>query len=76
MITLDFQWAITGFLFFFLFLVFMHWLFYTYSKCNSYIHKVQYFVQCPYCTHIFFDCRNQEIQKCPRCQSFISLVRE
>jgi len=54
MIKIDFSSAISIYLCFSIFLVFILWVFYTYSK-GGILNETKYLQQCPYCTYMFFN---------------------
>jgi len=54
MIKIDFSSAISIYLCFSIFLVFIIWVFYNYRK-GSIINETKYLQQCPYCTYMFFN---------------------
>jgi len=71
MIKVDFALAISGFFCLILLFVFIVWIFYNYQggpdEGNTKALK-----QCPYCSHLFFNDGQKEVEKCPRCQSYLS----
>jgi len=54
MIKIDFSSAISIYLCFSIFLVFMLWVFYNYHK-GGILNETKYLQQCPYCTYMFFN---------------------
>jgi len=54
MIKIDFSSAISVYLCFSIFLVFILWVFYNYSK-GGILNETKYLQQCPYCTYMFFN---------------------
>lgn len=54
MIKIDFSSAISIYLSFSIFLVFILWVFYNYRK-GGILNETKYLQQCPYCTYMFFN---------------------
>jgi len=54
MIKIDFSSAISVYLSFSIFLVFILWIFYNYHKSGIF-NETKYLQQCPYCTYMFFN---------------------
>ena len=54
MIKINFSSAISVYLCFSIFLVFIFWIFYNYRR-NGILNEAKYLQQCPYCTYIFFN---------------------
>ena len=54
MIKIDFSSAISIYLCFSIFLVFILWVFYNYRK-GGIFNETKYLQQCPYCTYMFFN---------------------
>lgn len=76
MIKIDFELAISIFLFLSLSLVFFRWIFYnSFREYEIDIHT-EYLTQCPVCTYIFFLYAKVQLIICPRCQSLITLNQE
>lgn len=75
-IIIDFSTGITVLLSIPLALVFSKWAFYNYIKEEEWDYQSDYFHQCPYCTYIFFDYKNNPLKMCPRCYSLIAKAKE
>jgi len=71
MIIIDFVVAISIFLSFSIILVLSLWIFYNYKEGNE-LNEIQHLQQCVYCTYVFFNYKQTELQICPRCKSYIS----
>ena len=71
MIALDFTLAISLILSFALLLVFGLWIRYNFIDNNKIDYQTNFFQQCPYCTHIFFDYRQSGVKICPKCKSLL-----
>ena len=54
MIKIDFSSAVSIYLCFSIFLVFILWVFYNYRK-GGILNETKYLQQCPYCTYMFFN---------------------
>ena len=54
MIKIDFSSAVSIYLSFSIFLVFILWVFYNYRK-GGILNETKYLQQCPYCTYMFFN---------------------
>ena len=71
MIKVDFVVAISWFLCLILLFVFVVWIFYNYYE-GPREGNVKVLKQCPYCSHLFFNDGEKDIEQCPRCQSYLS----
>lgn len=72
MITIDIFLALAIFLSVALGVVFFAWIFYNYSKERTKTHAREAVHQCPYCTYVFVNDKEEGIFVCPRCRSYIT----
>lgn len=71
-ILIDLSWFIATFLFIVLLLVIGHWLMYTSNRMDH--ERMRYsdvMRQCYYCNLVFFDFKNKDLVRCPRCHSYL-----
>jgi len=61
MIKINFSSAISIYLCFSIFLVFVLWVFYNYYR-NGILNETKYLQQCPYCTYVFFDYKSKDLK--------------
>lgn len=73
MIPIDFNLAISLYLFIAILLVFISWLFYTYSDEQKASQEMSAMLQCPFCTYIFSPKDDAPIERCPHCHSYINV---
>ena len=73
MIKLELSTAVSMYLTFFLLIVFVIWIFYTYTKKENLRAEPKQLQQCPYCTHVFTLHEQKDTCICPNCKSYISL---
>jgi uncharacterized C2H2 Zn-finger protein len=75
MITLPYDTAVAVFLTITVGFVVVLWMIYTYTE-NGGLPKedLEYLIQCPYCTYVFFDRAPENTVSCPRCQSLVNTV--
>ena len=71
MIKIDFITAISILTSCVLLLVFIPWITYNYTRTKNRSNDNQHLIHCPFCSYIFFDYQNREVNSCPRCQSLI-----
>jgi len=72
MITFEFNAFLAGCLTVPLVLAIGLWMFYTLKREREmgFSYK-QFFMQCPYCTYVYFDYIERSVPVCPRCKSFL-----
>lgn len=73
MIKINIVWAMALYLFFTILVVFILWLFYNRKKLSTPFWKNTDMIQCPYCSFIFYNLTDKEIQSCPKCKSYINI---
>lgn len=75
MITLPYDTAVAVFLTITVGFVVVSWMIYTYTD-NGGLPKedLDYLIQCPYCTYVFFSSAPKNTMSCPQCQSLINAV--
>ncbi len=75
MIRINIVFAIAAYLCFFIFFVFVLWIFYNYREQNIFSES-EHIQQCSYCTHVFFNYTDSDVQTCPRCKSYVKTQRK
>lgn len=76
MIKIDITLAISLLFCFSILLVFLFWIIYNSNTKYLTTGESGHLEQCPYCTLIFFDYRQEALQQCPRCQSYLNLSQK
>ncbi len=72
MITIDIFLALAIFLSVALGIVFFAWIFYNYFNEKTKTGVMGSVHQCPYCTHVFVNYKEQGACVCPQCRSYIT----
>ncbi len=71
MIKIELGLAIALFFVFTLSLVLAKWIFYNCNASSKTFADRENLMQCPYCSHVFWDNAKDGIRTCPRCHSLI-----